>query len=82
MRIPTDEAGRKAHLQALLEDFEAIYGVPLRGHPRRRSDKIMRGRWHYVRTAMLDGFTRPEITEALGVDFTTVYRLSRIDEMC
>jgi hypothetical protein len=31
---------------------------------------------------MLDGFTRPEITEALGVDFTTVYRLSRIDEMC
>ena len=81
MRIPTDEAGRKAHLEAMLEDFEAIYGVPLHGSTGRRKGKITLGRWHFVRSACMDGFERKQIAEVLGVDYTTAYRLSLIDEM-
>lgn len=77
MRIPTDEAGRKAHLEAMLEDFEAIYGVPLHGSTGRRKGKITEGRRHYVKTAYADGYKRSEISAVLGITVDNVFRLSK-----
>jgi hypothetical protein len=80
-RLPPDTEARKVRLRAMLDDFEAIYGVCLHGSTGRRKGKISLGRWHFVRSAYIDGFERKLIAEVLGVDYTTAYRLSLIEQM-
>jgi len=80
-RLPPDTEARKARLRAMLDDFEAIYGVCLHGSTGRRKGRITEGRRHYVKTAYADGYRRSEIAAVLGITVDNVFRLSKSAEV-